>query len=219
MPTEGAPSLRESFRAHLRERTLEAAYAETVAKGWDKVRVAQVAESVGTSRALLYKEFGDKQGLGEALVLHESERFLVGIQKVLADQDARTVDADGAAGADVAGAIRASVDYTLAQAAASPLLRAMLVTHREPAVGPGATETAAGALPLLTASKRLVDLAGDTLVTWLGSRLPDRDPAELRDGTDALVRLTVSYVALPGDDPDATGRLICEVALRYLRLA
>ena len=87
MPTEGTPSLRESFRTHLRERTLEAAYAETVAKGWDKVRVGQVAENVGTSRAMVYKEFGDKQGLGEALVLHESERFLVGIQKVLADQD------------------------------------------------------------------------------------------------------------------------------------
>ena len=47
------------------------------------------------------------------------------------------------------GAVRASVDYTLAQAAASPLLRAMLVTHREPSVGPRVPETAAGALPLL----------------------------------------------------------------------
>ena len=132
MPTEGAPSLRESFRTHLRERTLEAAYAEAVAKGWDKVRVGQVAESVGTSRAMVYKEFGDKQGLGEALVLHESERFLVGIQKVLAEEPAARVSP-----ADVVGAVRASVDYTLAQAAASPLLRAMLVTHREPSVGPG----------------------------------------------------------------------------------
>ncbi|QIK66851.1 TetR/AcrR family transcriptional regulator [Nocardioides sp. HDW12B] len=210
MPSKGTPSLRESFRTHLRERTLAAAYDETVAKGWDKVRVGQVAENVGTSRAMVYKEFGDKQGLGEALVLHESERFLVGIQEVLAEHEGE---------ADVVGAVRASVDYTMAQAAASPLLRAMLVTHREPSVGPRVPETAAGALPLLTASKQLVDLAGDTLVAWLGSRLPDRDPVELREGADALIRLTVSYVALPGDDPAGTGRLICDVALRYLRLA
>src|SRR5690349_11464319 len=77
MPPEGTPSFRESYRAHVRERTLEAAYAETVEKGWERVRVGQVATKVGVSRALLYKEFGDKQGLGAALVLHESERFLI----------------------------------------------------------------------------------------------------------------------------------------------
>ena len=83
MPTEGTPSLRESYRAQVRERTIEVAYSEAVDKGWDKVRVGQVATRVGVSRALLYKEFGDKHGLGEALVLHESERFLVGVQQVL----------------------------------------------------------------------------------------------------------------------------------------
>ena len=80
-----ATALRQSYRAHLRQRgTLEAAYAETVEKGWDKVRVGHIATSDwGSARMLCCKEFGDKQGLGEALVLHEAERFLAGIQNVL----------------------------------------------------------------------------------------------------------------------------------------
>lgn len=198
-------TLRESYRAHLRQRALEAAYAEAVEKGWAKVRVAQVANQVGVSRAMIYKEFGDKQGLGEALVLHEGERFLIGINKVLETYPH-----------DAAGGIRASVLYTLAEAEKSPLLRAVLVSHPDPTLAPEAQDEPTGMLPLITTSKRLLDLATDTLATWLRDQLPRVDGAEVRDATDALVRLTVSHLATPGDDADTTGRRICEVALRYL---
>ena len=216
MPTEGTPSLRESYRARVRERTIEVAYSEAVDKGWDKVRVGRVATRVGVSRALLYKEFGDKNGLGEALVLHESERFLVGVQQVLRQYDEQPADSDGAV---VAEAIRASVDYTLTQAAHSPLLRAMLVPGQDPTTGPTPTEVGIGALPVLSAAPQLVELAGDTLVAWLRGRLPQLGVDELVDAMDALIRLTVSHVAQPGADPDAAARRICAVALRYLRLA
>jgi AcrR family transcriptional regulator len=216
MPTEGTPSLRESYRAQVRERTIEVAYSEAVDKGWDRVRVGQVATRVGVSRALLYKEFGDKHGLGEALVLHESERFLVGVQQVLRQYDGQPADSDGAV---VVDAIRASVDYTLTQAAQSPLLRAMLLPGQHPTTGPTPTEVGLGALPVLAAAPQLVELAGDTLVAWLRGRLPQLGVEELVDAMDALIRLTVSHVAQPGPDPDAAARRICAVALRYLRLA
>jgi AcrR family transcriptional regulator len=209
MPTEGTAGFRESYRAYVRERTLAVAYAAAVEKGWDKVRVGQVAAEVGVSRALLYKEFGDKQGLGEALVLRESERFLVGIQRVLAEHGGGA-DAKEA----VADAVRASVAFTLAHAAESPLLRAMLV----PAHHPSPVAETATALPLLTSAARLVELAGDTLVAMFQARLTDLSDEELRDATDAVVRLTVSHVALPGAEPQDAGRRIGEVALRYLRL-
>lgn len=202
-----ATALRESYRAHLRQRALEAAYAETVEKGWDKVRVGHVATSIGAPRAMLYREFGDKQGLGEALVLHEAERFLVGIKDALMEFPA-----------DAAGGIQASVRYTLAEAEKSPLLRAVLVSHRDPTLDAHALSAPTGMLPLITTSKRLLDVASETLATWLHEQFPQLDGADVQDATDALVRLTVSHLALPGADVDTTGRRISEVGLRYLGL-
>lgn len=202
-----ATVLRESYRAHLRQRALEAAYAETVEKGWDKVRVGHIATSIGAPRAMLYKEFGDKQGLGEALVLHEAERFLAGIQNVLTQFPA-----------DAAGGIQASVRYTLAEAESSPLLRAVLVSHRDPALDTAALSTPTGMLPLITTSRRLLDVASETLAAWLHEQFPELDGADVQDATDALVRLAVSHLALPGADADTTGRRISEMALRYLGL-
>lgn len=200
-------TLRESYRAHLRQRVLESAYAETVEKGWAKVRVAQVANQIGVSRAMIYKEFGDKQGLGEALVLHEGERFLIGINEALADYSH-----------DAVGGIRATVLYTLAEAEQSPLLRAVLVSRRESSIDPETQDEPTGILPLITTSKGLLDLATDTLATWLSEQLPGLDGAEVRDATDTLVRLTVSHLAMPGGDADETGRRICEATVRYLGL-
>ncbi len=202
-----ATALRESYRAHLRQRALEAAYTETVDKGWDKVRVGHIATSIGAPRAMIYKEFGDKQGLGEALVLHEAERFLTGIQNVLTQFPA-----------DAAGGIRASVLYTLAEAESSPLLRAVLVSHRDPMLDARTLASASGMLPLITTSRRLLDVASEALAGWLHEQFPELDGADVQDATDALVRLAVSHLALPGADADTTGRRIAEVALRYLGL-
>lgn len=197
--------LRESYRAHLRKRALKAAYSETVDKGWDKVRVGQIAALIGAPRAMLYKEFGDKQGLGEALVLHEADRFLAGIKEVL--QSFST---------DAAGGIQASVQFTLTESERSPLLRAVLVSYRDPVLDPG--DTRKGMLPLITTSGRLLDVSSQTLAAWLHHQFPQLNRSDVQDATDALVRLTVSHLALPGADAVATGQQISEVALRYLGL-
>ena len=199
--------LRESYRAHLRKRALEAAYSETVDKGWDKVRVGQIAALIGAPRAMLFKEFGDKQGLGEALVLHEADRFLAGIREVLERFST-----------DAAGGIQASVQFTLAESEKSPLLRAVLVSYRDPVLDPGALDTRKGMLPLITTSGRLLDVSSETLAAWLHHQFPQLNGSDVQDATDALVRLTVSHLALPGADAVATGQQISEVALRYLGL-
>lgn len=202
-----ATSLRESYRAHLRERALEAAYAETVDKGWDKVRVGHIAILIGAPRAMLYKEFGDKQALGEALVLHEADRFLAGIKNLLASYPT-----------DAAGGIEAAVHYTLSEAENSPLLRAVLVSHRDPALETGVIDTRKGMLPLITTSGRLLDVASETLAAWMHQQFPQLNLVDVQNATDALVRLAVSHLALPGADAQATGQQISEVALRYLGL-
>ena len=42
-----------------------------------------IAEIVGVSRPTIYAEFGNKEGIAEALVLAETNRFLIGVQERL----------------------------------------------------------------------------------------------------------------------------------------
>ncbi|MDQ6838569.1 MAG: TetR family transcriptional regulator [Actinomycetota bacterium] len=170
----------------------------TVDHGWDRVRMAEVAALAGVSRPTLYKEFGDKRGLGEALVLDETERFLVGITEVL----------DGSTD-NVAGAITAAVHYTLDEAESNPVLRAILTSAR------GDHDL----LPALTTrSAPIVKTAGEALTGWLAGRLPDLDPDDIAAGVDALVRLTVSHLVLPAAGHEQTANRLAQVALRYLRV-
>jgi AcrR family transcriptional regulator len=196
-------SIRVSFRRHLREEAIRAAHVLTVEKGWERVRLSEVASLIGVSRPTLYKEFGDKQGLGDALVLQEAERFLLGITAVL----------DAHRGA-VEEAIPAAVRYTLDEAAASPLLRAVLT-----APGADTPRDATGVLPLLTTSASMLGLASARLEAWLGEHFPQIGDEVVADCVDALIRLTVSYLVLPTTGSAETGCRITRVALRCLGFA
>jgi AcrR family transcriptional regulator len=195
------PTLRDSYRQHARALVLESAYELSATKGWDKVRMGEIAEKAGASRAFLYKEFGDKAGLGDALVLRETERFLEGIRRELGNYRS-----------DAAGGIGAAVRFTLAEAERSPLLKAVLISHRE------STDHPSGVLPLLTTSFTLLERSTDTLVEWFAESLPEVSQEDVAHAADALVRLAVSHLALPNADTGTTGRQITEVALRYLGL-
>ncbi len=191
--------MRLSFRRHLRETAIRAARTLTVEKGWERVRFGEVATLIGVSRATLYREFGDKQGLGDALVLYEAERFLSGVEDVLASHSGAVPES-----------IRAMVRYTLDEAAASPLLKAVLTT-------PGSSpRDETGVLPLLTTSASMLQLASERLVASFGQHFPRLDLDDVADAVDALIRLTVSHLVLPADDSTETARRISEVALRYL---
>ena len=141
--------LRLTFRRQVREHALQVAHSLTVDRGWSQVRMSEVAAQTGVSRPTLYKEFGDKAGLGEAVVLREASRFLEGIQGAL---EAHVGDAKRG--------IAAAVDYTLDEAGRSPLLKAVLISNRDLN---GGSQASTGMLPLLTTSARLLDLASDTL--------------------------------------------------------
>ena len=194
-----AEPLRLTFRRHVRDHALDAARTLTVERGWARVRMGDVAALTGVSRPTLYKEFGDKQGLGEALIMAETERFLVGISRTL---DAHPEDA--------AGGITAAVEHVFAEADASPLLCAILTSARD-----ADNEL----LPLLTTrSAPVLDAATRTLVAWFDEHFPQLEPQDLADGVDALVRLVVSHLVLPVDDHATTARRLTRIALRTLRL-
>jgi AcrR family transcriptional regulator len=195
----GQESMRSKFRAHVRDEALDVCHALAIERGWAQVRLSEVAASVGVSRPTLYKEFGSKDGLGEALVRRETERFLVGVRETLDAHDG-----------DVAGALTAAVQFALVTAEANPLLHAVLT----------ATRGNDGLLPMLTTrSSPVLDPATAALTYWFAEHAPELDQTEVREAVDVTVRLVVSHLVLPGPDPERSARLLAEVAMRYLGVA
>jgi AcrR family transcriptional regulator len=187
--------VRQAFRRQVHELALETAEAMLLARGWDQVRFGDVAVAIGVSRPTLYAAFGNKEGLAEALVLKETGRFLAGVSEAM---DAHTDDP--------AAAITAAVTFTLEEAERSPVLHAIL------------TQTST-LLPFLTIrSSPVLNAASGVLVGWFDAHAPDLDGGTLREGVDALVRLVVSHLVLPADNPSTTPERLARLALRYLDL-
>lgn len=190
-------SLRLEFRRQVRERVLATAHQHTVERGWERVRVGEVAVESGVSRPTLYREFGNKDGLGEALMTREAERFFAAIATALAEND------------DVAEAVAAATRLTLEQAAENPLLRAVLT---------GSRSGDAGLLPFLTSrSESIRESARALLATWLEQQRPELPPSTVEETVDAVVRLVISHVVAPALDPVDVGQRVAHLVLALLR--
>jgi len=189
-----------AFRNQVHEQALDVAQRTLVEVGWDKLRFGEVATAVGVSRPTLYAAFGSKEGLAEALVLRETDRFLTGVAAELERFPA-----------DLRGAIEAAIAYTLAEAGRSPVLHAVLTSAR------AGSESL---LPLITTrSQPVLEAATSVLSAWLVAHDPGLPEVEVRFGVDALVRLVVSHLVLPASDESETPARLAELAERYLELA
>lgn len=190
-------SLRAEFRRRVRERVLEAAYVHTVDHGWERVRVGEVAVESGVSRPTLYREFGNKDGLGEALMNREAERFFAAIDTELHGDHPRTGEA-------VAAASR----LVVAEAETNPLLRTVLT---------GSRAGDAGLLPFLTSRSESIREGAQALLTaWLAEREPSIDPATVDEAVDAVVRLVISHVVAPAVDPVEVGERMSRLVEKFV---
>lgn len=190
--------LRVAFRRQVREQALQVAHDLTTQRGWGQVRVGEVAQATGVSRPTIYKEFGNKQGLGEALVLRETDRFLTGIAEQLTAHQH-----------DPGAGIEAAVRFTLTEADRSPLLHAVLTSARS-----GHDSL----LPFLTTrSAPLLHAATVALTAWFADHSPDLPERDVVEGIDALVRLVVSHLVQPADDPGQTAQQLARLARRLLQ--
>ena len=167
---------RGDFRRDVRARVLDAAHEHTVSRGWDKVRIGEVAVDAGVSRPTLYREFGSKDGVGQALVVREAERFFADVADIFSQQD------------DPATGVRAAVAFTLAEAAENPLLRAVLTAdHRSE-----------GLLPFLTNRADAIVVGGRAVIgDWIQTVAPESDPRVVQETAEAVVRLVVSHLVMP----------------------
>ena len=163
-----------------RDLLLDAA-AEAVLSGaaWDKLRMLDVARGAGVSRQTLYYEFGSKDALAQALAMREAERYMVGATAAM-------VGHEGSPGR----AVGAATEFTLTEAASNPLLKAVL------------TDDSGGLLPFLTTrSEALLTAAREHCAAYLSEHWPELPAERVRFVADAVNRLTLSHLVLPGGRP------------------
>lgn len=180
---------RVAWRKQMREKVLDEARALAASNGWDRVSLSEAAARAEVSRPAVYKEFGSRGGLGEALVRRETTRFLLGIAEAL-----------GAPGRPTAEAIEDAVAFALSEAEGNPLIQGVVLAARR---------GSDGLLPFLTARPEPVFGDAEQLISaWLAERFPGHPPELLDQATDLVVRMTISHIVLPGPEPELTpGRL------------
>jgi AcrR family transcriptional regulator len=170
------PTLSTEFSARLRERALDAASDAALEQGWQQVRLADVARRSQVARATLYRHFGGKDGLAEALVGREVDRVLVRVHHML--QTSVTWETG----------LRSALQTALRSREDQPLLAAVLEgRHGNTAL-----------LPLLTVRGAAHLAAARALLrAFLRVHHPHVAADLLDTVADALVRVTVSHLALP----------------------
>ncbi|MEU6878118.1 TetR/AcrR family transcriptional regulator [Streptomyces sp. NPDC046712] len=174
-----------------REALLDAALAALAGLPWSAVRMVDVASAAGVSRQTLYNEFGSKEGLARALVRREADAYLHGVDQVLA----RPVPP--------ARNLAAVAEWTVAEAVARPVLRALLTGcwgERLPTPRPARPGARASAVPAqrradagVPSPADLLGLARDRAASALG-----RDDGEVLRSCEVVLRLALSYVVAPG---------------------
>ncbi|MFF8830192.1 TetR/AcrR family transcriptional regulator [Streptomyces sp. NPDC015131] len=178
-----------------RDALLDAAATALGELPWPAVRMVDVASAAGVSRQTLYHEFGGKEGLARALAHREADAYLRGVDRVLR------------APADAPARLAALAEWTVARAAARPLLRALLTgcwDDRLPAPRRAPSRTRAPAGP--AAARRRAGTGPPPAPGDLLAAVRDRVRAALarsgddpgREVCDLAVRLVLSYVVAPG---------------------
>jgi AcrR family transcriptional regulator len=189
----------------VRDRLVEAAATITTESGWSAVTMAKVAARAGVSRQTVYNELGSKPALGQAMVLRELDRFL---EVVAAELDGHD---------ELVEAIRSAARRILEMARSNPLLDAVLASAHGVSRGePGSDNEL---LPFLTTDAQpLIRAATAVIAERLPARFPalDMTPEEAEVAIDATVRLVLSHVMQPGEDPARTADHIAWIVGRVV---
>jgi AcrR family transcriptional regulator len=170
-------------RELLRNTLLDGANKQLASRPWSEITMSDIASAAGVSRQTLYNEFGSRAEFAQALVLREAERFIDAVQSSIA------ANAD-----DPRRALGATFELFLTAAAENPLVSAIVS-------GDGADELIA---LFTTRGETLVETAATRLTEALLASWPLVDAADAALIGECLVRLAISYAALPKAGPSET---------------
>ncbi|MGH2902875.1 MAG: TetR family transcriptional regulator [Solirubrobacteraceae bacterium] len=191
----GRPSYAEAARELLRETLLDGARDELERRGWAEITMGDIAAAAGVSRQTLYKEFGSREEFAQALVMREVGRFLAAVEIAVREHLS-----------DPPTALSAAFDVFLTAAAEDPLVRTLLVG-----------EAANSLLPLLTTQGRpVVAAATERLAAIILDGWPAVDPPDARLLAECLVRLAISYTALPAGPSGMTAASVTTLLGPYI---
>lgn len=192
----GATRRRGRSRADLRDGLIAAAVELLLTHGYRHFHMTDVAVATGVSRQTVYNEFGDKEQLAQAVLLHRTAGFLNEIDSAMQRADASR---DG---------VRDAVLAALRHAEREPLVVA-LVTG-------GAGGAASDLLPFLADRHAgpVLRAATDSVEHHLQRLWPGADRGFV---AAAVVRLTVSHMLLPTTTPDTAAGEVADLAIAVLR--
>jgi len=184
-----------AFRREVRERALAEAKQRLSDAGWEQVRISQIAAAVGVSRPTIYAEFGNKDGLAEALIMAETTGYLTGAYEILSMAGTK----------DPVKVFVQAVAYTMKWSEESPVLHAVLTSG---------TSGSDSLLPFITTrSEPIMAAATELLHSWFREHAPGTSKQELADGVDTMVRMVVSHLVVPDTAKRSTPAKFGRIAL------
>jgi AcrR family transcriptional regulator len=194
LPAE-RPPYAQAARELLRDTLLDAARDELERRGWAQITMSDIAAAAGVSRQTLYKEFGSREAFAQAFVMREVGRFLAAVELAVNEH----LD-------DPATALSAAFDVFLTAAAEDPLVRTLLTGDETYSL-----------LPLLTSrGEPVVAGATERLSAIILAGWPEVDPADARLLAECLVRLAISYAALPAGPTGMTAASVTTLLGPYV---
>lgn len=194
-PESSRPRFQDAARDLLRSTALDAARELLRDRPWSDVTMADVADAAGVSRQTLYNAFGSRDELAQAFVLHDADRFL--------DAVAATIAAHRD---DPERALTLAFDLFLQAAGEDPLVRAVVFE------GDGDLLRLA-----TTQGKPLVERAAERLADLVLGGWPQVARADAELLAECLVRLGISYAALPSGPAGMTAASVTTLLGPYLR--
>ncbi|MEV8374713.1 TetR family transcriptional regulator [Kribbella sp. NPDC056861] len=187
-------SFGDRTKRRLRDELLDSAYDAIVAGGYDGLRMAEVGRRTGVSRQTVYNEFGDKWGVLQAVVVRETEAFLVDVNDALA-----------AAGDPIDG-LRAAVERALSLASDNPLVKAALGQ-------PGSDQASQ---LLTTRGQQVLELCHQRLDAHVREHWPEVPAGDATTCVDVALRLVLSHIVNPGAAPAVVADQVARVLGPFL---
>jgi len=169
-------------RELLRDTLIDAASDLLRERDWSDITMADIARAAGVSRQTLYSEFGSRAAFAQALFIREADRFLTDVELAVSSN----LD-------DPTNALAAAFDVFLTAAADNPLVAAV-VSGGDDSLLPYVT----------TQGEPVVAQATERLAAVIAAGWPRVDKQAIDLLADCVVRLAISYAALPAGPAGGT---------------